>query len=358
MIITKEKIKPGDVNFLCDEKTLYTSDFRVIGESMDYKIPAMWKYENLMPWILEGKKVFINGDCNIDYSKENNLIIIPKDPNPQISIYKRAEKIILPEDIENLWVAIPHPDADSFTKKKNLKINYSYKDFLYKNNKIKQKKLLGDLTPSWIVFSKRREVKEFISTKQKGFLKQEHGSGGFTVFNLNEEKEKKELTEMVDKNNINWFFEEQVSGVPYSIQCLKEKNSEKVVVFGFAKQLIEKGKHFKGLDIKPLESIREDVFNSLCVAIERVNPLLRDYEGFFGIDFFIDKSKNVLVLEFNIRLTSATIPVLLINEKNNRRGVYLEEEQKTKKENQVINLNYDNTNKKFDYLKIFKKKNA
>ncbi len=118
MIISRKKIKPRNVNFLCNEKTLYTSDFRAIGESMDYKIPAMWKYENLMPWIIKGKKVFINSDCNIIYPRENDLIIIPKGSNPQISIYKRAEKIILPRDIESLWVAIPCPDSDSFARKK------------------------------------------------------------------------------------------------------------------------------------------------------------------------------------------------------------------------------------------------
>jgi len=354
MDIIKQKIKAKEVSFLSDEKTVYTSDFRVIGESMEYKIPAMWKYENLMPWMLEGKKVFINDDCNIDYFNENDLIAIPKATNPQISIYKRGENIALPRDIESLWVAVPHPDADYFAKKRKLKLNYSYKDFLYRNNKIKQKELLIGMTPLWKKFSKRAEIKEIVSIKNKGFLKKDYGSGGFTIFNLGKEDEKERLIKMIDEDTCSWYFEEQASGIPYSIQCLKERNSGKIVIFGFAEQIIEGDKHFKGLTVKPLEELEGDVFDSLCSAIRKTSSLLEEYEGFFGVDFFIDEMDKVLVLELNVRLTSATIPTLLMNEEKKTRGLYIEEEKNIKKEKGVIELNHDSTDKTVDYLNLNK----
>jgi len=355
MDIVKEKISPRDVSFLSNGKTLYTSDFRAIGESADYKIPIMWKYENLMPWILEGEKVFINNDCDINYFNENDLIVVPKETNPQISIYKRGEKVVLPEDVENLWVAVPHSDADCFAKKNNLKINYSYEDFLRRNNKIKQKELLGDITPPWKPFFKKKETKEFTATVSEGFLKKEYGSGGFTIFNIGTENEKEQLMKMVDESDANWYFEKRIGGTPYSVQCLKERKTERVVIFGFAEQMIEGGKYFKGLDVKPLEILKGDVFSSLCTAIQRMSILLENYEGFFGVDFFIDKHGKALVLEFNIRLTSATIPTLLLNEKDANKGRYIEEEEKIKTERGIVRLNHDSNGKGSDYLNFYKK---
>jgi len=348
----KKKIGAKEVGFLSDERTIYTSDFRVIGESMEYKIPAMWKYENLMPWIVESKEVFINDDCHIDYFNENDLITVPKATSPQISVYKRGENIALPRDIESLWVAVPHPDADSFAKKRNLKLNYSYKDFLYRNNKIRQKELLGEMTPSWKRLSKKVEIKELICTENEGFLKKEYGSGGFTIFNLEKESEKKHLMKMVNEDTCNWYFEKKVDGVPCSVQCLRKRDTGKVVVFGFAKQIIEGDKHFKGLNIRPLENLEGDVFDSLCSAIKKTESLLENYEGFFGVDFFIDNSDKVLVLELNIRLTSATIPILLLNEKKINEGVYFEEEREIKKEKENIKLNCDSINKTVDYISL------
>lgn len=355
MEIIREKISPKNVSFLFDQRAVYTSDFRAIGESADYDIPAMWKYENLMPWIVENQKVFINNDHNIKYSNKNNLITIPKAPNSQVSIYKRSEKIALAGDIKSLWVAIPHPDADCFAQKNNLNLNYSYEDFLYRNNKIKQKKLLKNITPSWKLFFKKEEIKEVIDSESKGFLKREHGSGGFTVFNLDKESERQNLIKMIDENDSNWYFEEQVEGAPCSVQCLKDGKSGKVIIFGFAVQIMEEDKYFKGLDIKPLETLKENVFDSLCIAIKRLSPLLENYEGFFGIDFFIDEFGKILVLEFNIRLTSATIPTLLLNKKKLSEGLYLEEEDEITSEREVISLNYDSVNKKTDYLSFYKK---
>ncbi|MCX6730065.1 MAG: hypothetical protein NT058_01015 [Candidatus Portnoybacteria bacterium] len=69
--ITKKKLKSKDINFLQNKKALYVSDFRAISESMDYKIPTMWKYENLFPWILNNQNVVVNEDGNnLNYSNK------------------------------------------------------------------------------------------------------------------------------------------------------------------------------------------------------------------------------------------------------------------------------------------------
>jgi hypothetical protein len=44
-----------------------------------------------------------------------------------------------------------------------------------------------------------------------------------------------------------------------------------------------------------------------------LGKLLKDYIGFFGLDFIIGEDGMVLILEANIRLTAATIPTLLAN---------------------------------------------
>ena len=60
MKIKRVPLRPVDISELNDAKSLYTIDFRSISENTDYEIPAMWKYENLTPWLTEGKFVTVN----------------------------------------------------------------------------------------------------------------------------------------------------------------------------------------------------------------------------------------------------------------------------------------------------------
>jgi len=119
MNITKLPIKAKQISFLNEANTLYSCDFRSIGESIEYKIPAMWKYENLIPWIVIGKHVLVNNSKGAKFTEENQLIHLEADRDPRVSIYQRARNVELPSKIDKLWVAVPHPDADLLAKEKN-----------------------------------------------------------------------------------------------------------------------------------------------------------------------------------------------------------------------------------------------
>lgn len=313
MNIIKSPIKSSQIKFLNRDKTLYSSDFRAIGESMEYKIPAMWKYENLMPWIVDERYVSVNATKGLEYISENKYIFVEKDDDPRISIYQRLIDLGIDKSIEGLWVAVPHPDADAFAKEEELSINYLYSDFLSKNDKFTQKRLLADLTPGWEIVKDRDYLNQLIKTKKTGFLKRRLGSGGFTIFNLETSALDKKFIDLFNGAPSDWFFEEFANGYPCSIQCVKDEGSNDVIVFGYSEQIITEGKYFAGSKIKKLNSLSEDVFNQLSEAINKLEPLLHDYEGFFGVDFMLDDNGKVLVLESNIRLTAATIPTLLTN---------------------------------------------
>lgn len=312
-MILKQAIKPKNISFLQNKNALYTFDFRAISESMDYKISAMWKYENLLPWILDKKPVVVNESySNLKYPNANNFLIANKNKDSRVSMFKRLSQKNIPSNIDCLWVAIPHPDADKFAKKYNLKLNYSYKNFLIRNNKLKQKKLFKDFTPSWHIVNSKNEIENIAKNKQ-GFIKREYGSGGYAVFDVNKAMQDKDFLNLFGESDEKWYFEEFITGKLYSIQCLIDNNSDDIIIFGFSEQQILDNKYFAGSKNLPLDHLRNDILTQLQDGIKLIKPLLESYTGFFGIDFIIDKENKINILEANIRATAVTIPTLLTN---------------------------------------------
>jgi len=334
-MIIKKNLKPKDIPFLLTKQTLYVSDFRAIGESMDYKISAMWKYENLLPWILDDKDIIVNESySDLKYTFNNRLAIVLKGKDPRKSIFNKLSKKSL-LGISCLWVAVPHPTADDFAKKHKLKINYSYSDFLKRNDKLEQKKLFGNLTPKWIIIHSKNDLEKLIG--KKGFIKRRHGSGGYTVFDINKAKKDANFLKLFIQNPADWFFEEFIEGNPYSIQCAINDNEKDIIIFGFSKQEIINGKNFFGSNILPLKDLRGKILEQLQKGIVKLKPLLHNYKGFFGIDFIIDRRDKVHILEANIRITAAAIPTLLTNMVGSVQSNYKEDVLATKvKEDDVI----------------------
>jgi hypothetical protein len=88
MKITKNKLKIKDIEFLNKTETVYSVDFRAISENMDYEIDAMWKYENLSPWIVKNRYVTVNEVYeDINYLNENKYIVLNKGTNSKVSVY-------------------------------------------------------------------------------------------------------------------------------------------------------------------------------------------------------------------------------------------------------------------------------
>lgn len=298
---------------------------RSIGESLEYDIPAMWKYENLTPWLVDGKYVLVNDTLDIKYPKMNQLIVVDKDKNAKVSLYKRAASQTMPANLEDLWVGVPSPDADEFASNNNYKINYSYDSFLIKNNKFTQKGLLGDLTPNWYSIASQADIDQVLKSKAAGYFKRRYGSGGYTIFKTSEATHEPKFLALFAESPNDWFFEDEVTGIPCSVQFVKYKSDESVVLFGFTEQIVDAGKYFIGSKIQPLSALSSTCLRQIEEAIDRLSPILRDYEGFFGLDFILSEDGNISVLEANVRLTSATIPALLSNLAGGVGAIYRED---------------------------------
>jgi hypothetical protein len=304
---------------------LYTVDFRAIGEALDREIIDMWKYENLLPWVLSRQCVTVNEmSTEMVYRHSNSLFVIPVAQKASTSIYERMMDSTLPEGITSLWTAIPHPAADELCRLRKLHNHVSYSDFLRRNDKISQKRLFLDQTPNWREVNKQ-DMAILLQTEssKKGFLKRQYGSGGFTIFTMEEMRNNQISDDMFKAGEMRWFYEEFAAGIPCSIQCVRS-NDTGSIIFGFSRQKINAGKYYHGSDLLELDELTQPVIKQLMSAIEKLEPLLRDYVGFFGIDFMLDGSQ-VSILEANVRLTAVTIPTLLKNEYDMKHCTYTED---------------------------------
>lgn len=348
MKITKKKLKIKDIGFLNEDKTIYSVDFRAISENMEYEIDAMWKYENLSPWIVKNRYVTVNEVYeDINYMNDNNYLVLNKGANSKISVYKRLEEQ-LPKDAKNLWVAIPHPDADVLAKGNELDINYKYEDFIRLNNKITQKELFGELTPEWEILQSTDDLENLGSKYENGFIKREEGSGGYTVFKLGDVEGDENFKNLL--NSGRWYVEQRAKGIPHSIQCVK--NGDEVTIFGYTEQIIEDDKYFYGSNIKNLEELPIKTEQELNTALKQLEPLIESYNGFFGIDYFQDIGGSISILEVNVRLTAATIPTLLNNETGDGGSIYKEDVPQGDMKDDDIILTIDDVDNLVDTLKL------
>lgn len=352
-MMVRQTLRAAEIPFLRDEEAVYTCDFRAIGESMQYSIPAMWKYENLMPWVLQGQTVVVNPDSRkLNFQTINKFIEIGKEEDPKVSVYKRLDDVALDQKITKLWVAIPNPEADTFAKNKGYKINYSHEDFQHRNDKFFQKKCLEGSSPNWEVIDSGKHLQRLIARRPKYFIKRRHGSGGYTIFIAQEAQNSQKFQELFSAAPQDWYFEERVDGHSYSVQCLKFANADKVTCFGYSEQIIDQGRYFSGSRLLRLENLSDHVFAQLSDALEKAQPLLTGYEGFFGIDFIIDDGR-VCVLELNVRLTAATVPTLLANVRPHVAGTYLEDVKQSDLNGDSVILGHDDTANLVDAIQFF-----
>ena len=327
MAIKIEALKPKDIPFLQDDKTLYSCDFRALGKCSSAASTAMWRYENLLSWIMKDRFVAVN-ECseNLKYFHKNKHIIVPRGKEPRTSLFGRIDvKKLRSAGINAVWNAIPYPFADEVSKKNSLAMNYGYDDFLRRNDKIWQKELFGDLSPKWQKISGGKDLEKIIAEHEKGFVKYRQGASGFMVFKVEEIQGNQRFFKLFSKDFHGWYFEEFAEGISSSVQCMRCKAVGEVTIFGFTEQIIDDGRYFVGSKILPLWSVSYEVFCQIVRGIERISPLLEDYEGFFGIDYIVDPAGRVHLLEVNTRLTAATIPTLITSMVEQGGAIYMED---------------------------------
>lgn len=330
-----------DIKFLNEADTLYSIDFRATGEELDRDIPAMFKYENTPYWLGGFKRkelkrhVVVNEtvsdecDDQIQHSAKRDLNI------PHRSIYQRLTE--LPGSINKIWVGIPHPDADQLSRDENIDINYTYPDFLHRNDKVRQKELLQDLTPGWSRYDNLAKLVSVCSETKNGYLKKRHGAGGFSIIKLTPDTTKEKIQQHINDSSVNdWYIEESVDGLPWSAQCLRDQDGV-VKVFGFSQQKIVDNTIYAGGSLIDVSRVSNTTKTSIENAINNLSVLLDNYVGFFGIDF-IEQNDKIQILEFNIRLTAASLPALIRNKLGTKSlGIYAEDKKKDDlRENDIV----------------------
>lgn len=309
---TINKLTVDSVSELNREDTLYLVDFRATGESLSHEIYSMFMYENLTQWLCARggphNSYYVMNSADTQRLDINDKIMIAQPAlKPSTCVIDRIEQI--PAGVSGIWCGIPHPSIDKYTSSVGLKCNYSYTDFLHFNNKLKQKILLGDLSPDFFEIHSQADLDKAVDMGD-GYIKSSIGAGGFSVLDIASQSDKiRKKADIILNGKNTWYYEERATGIPQSIQIYK--NSVRYTLFGYAEQYIE-GTNYVGARLLEINEMSPKLVSSIQIACKRIDSLLSNYDGFLGIDIMVDGSK-LSVLELNVRLTATTIPTLLAN---------------------------------------------
>lgn len=304
------------IPFLNNQKALFLLDYRILGESLEYEIPSMRKYENLLPWILINQNIAVNQySKELHYVNTNYLLLAKTWESAKESVIKRIEKDHndFLHELNSIIAFVPHPDVDKFCIDFWKTNYYSYENFLKYNNKLAQKQLVSQ-TPQWKRIHSLQELSS-LSDPQGWYIKRAIGSWGFTVFKVDSILNNKEFNELFISPEER-YLEKSEDWIWMSIQILKE--GQEITVFALTEQCIKNEKEFYWAKMLPLSMIENNIFlkNFIEQTITELSAwLLSSYQGFWGIDFIYHKDKQkFFFLEWNIRLTAMTIPTLLHNQ--------------------------------------------
>lgn len=312
MDIEWQPLQSREISLLQSPKTLYVFDLRGPNVIPWLEIPDFWKYENILPWILEKRHVIINEDYRrLRYPNDNKYLVAPKTSDARVSLIER----IPPHTLGNfsaLWMGVPHRAADLLADRFNLPLNYSFVDFKIYNDKYAQKRYFDGLTPEWKEIHSLDSIESYWKENSDWFLKRRYGSGGWQVLDL--ARTSISDLERALSRSTDWYVEQKIEGDVYSIQCLRLPKENITHVFGLVRQRIEDGTHFVGGRILPLSDSNSFIHEQIQQTIQKMESLLKNYEGFYGIDFIMASTQKIYILEANVRMTAMTIPVLVAND--------------------------------------------
>lgn len=295
-----------DLPELNDRKTLYTFDPRGILDECLGKHRYIVSCENLLSQTLNGQLTAVNQYATkLPHTERNSCLVVPITGDPRPSLYARMQGLVLPDEIERLYVCVPHPEADRLAIDLNLRLNCSHSDFVQYNDKISQKRLLGDLTPTWSLIDPKTHA---FDKDEDCFYKRANGAGGYATFHHSDRQGMKLPSR---KHPALWFKEATVEGEPRSVQIYKTLKDE-YHVFGYSEMRIVERKTYAGGLMCRIEALSPTKRAWIIAAIQRLNPLLEGYGGFLGLDF-METDDQISVLEANVRVTMATFATLELN---------------------------------------------
>ncbi len=301
-----KNLRIKDLPELNDRQTLYTFDPRSILDECLGKHRYIVSCENLLCQMLSNQHTAVNQyAAKLPHPERNDLFFVPITGDPRPSLYKRMDALVLPDEIEHLYVCVPHPEADTLAANLNLHLNYRHTDFLKFNDKIAQKTLLGDLTPAWEIIDPKTYS---FDESEDCFYKRSNGAGGYATFHSTERKGMKLPSR---KYPAQWFKEATVEGEPCSVQLYRNLEGD-YVAFGHSEMRIIERKTYAGGLMHRIDTLngtkREQIQEALC----RIDQLLSGYHGFLGLDFMANNNK-LQFLEANVRVTMATFATLELN---------------------------------------------
>ncbi len=295
-----------DLPELNDRHTLYTFDPRSILDECLGKHRYIVSCENLLCQMLSNQHTAVNQyAAKLPHPGRNDLFVVPITGDPRPSLYNRMENLVLPDGIEQIYVCVPHPEADSLAANLNLHLNYKHSDFLKYNDKIAQKTLLGDLSPAWEIIDPKTHL---FDESEDCYYKRANGAGGYATFHCTERQGMKMPSR---KYPALWFKEATVEGEPCSVQIYRYLDGV-YIVFGFSEMRIIERKTYAGGLMRRIDCLNREQCDQIHEALRRLDPLLHGYRGFMGLDFMANKNK-LQFLEANVRVTMATFATLELN---------------------------------------------
>jgi len=304
-----KSLRIEDLPELNDRQTLYTFDPRSILDECLGKHRYIVSCENLLCQMLDGQHIAVNQYVSkLPHPERNELFVVPITGDPRPSLFKRMKGLDLPDEIERMYVCVPHPDADALAETLNLRLNYSFTDFIKYNDKIAQKTLLGDLTPEWQVID---PMSQSFDDAEDCYYKRANGAGGYATFHSSDRQGMKLPSR---KYPAQWYKEVSIEGEPRSVQIYKSLKGE-YMVFGYSEMRIIERKTYTGGLMRRIEVLGSAKREQIQEAIKRLDTLLCDYHGFMGLDFIEDAFK-IRILEANVRVTMATFATLELNASN------------------------------------------
>ena len=343
------RLQPHQIKELRNPRTLYLVDFRAISSSISQNSFWVYYYENMVLPVIEKGWAVMNEGALPEYTTAPGVTYITADA-PEKTLTPLAYRLSTFknwDDIDQIWTAIPHPAIDALATEKGKKLNYGFEAYRRNNDKLTQKRCLPpELTPAW---------KEGVHDAAPGYLlKHRFGCGGLEVWHPDHTHnlDGVSFSNLVQQNPDGWYQEKLITGISCSASLYTE--GDDTIIFGWSKLIFPQR--------APLSCLGGRLYDPAFLAPNLLSKLkrcitalqegvLENYQGFWGIDFMIEVStQEFYFLEANVRLTTLTVPHLILGKLGLAEGIFQEDMTVVKKGGIV--LNKDTVTPGYDVLEL------